>query len=92
MAAFALSVSKIVSTRMRSAPPSHSPRSASAYASTSSSNVMLRKPGSLTSGEIDAVLLVGPSAPATKRGFSGVRAVHSSAAARAMRAAVQLSS
>ena len=35
---------------------------------------MLRAPGSLTSGEIDAVRLVGPSTPATKRGLSGVRA------------------
>ena len=32
----------------------------------------LRAPGSLTSGEIDAVLGVGPNAPATKRGDSGV--------------------
>ncbi len=32
----------------------------------------LRAPGSLTSGEIDAVFGVGPSAPATKRGLSGV--------------------
>ncbi len=35
-------------------------------------NVMLRAPGSLTSGEIDAVFGVGPSAPTTKRGFSSV--------------------
>ena len=28
---------------------------------------MLRNPGSLTSGDSDAVRLVGPSAPATKR-------------------------
>ena len=38
------------------------------YAATSSSYATLRAPGSLTSGEIDAVRLVGPSAPATKRG------------------------
>ena len=31
-------------------------------------------PGSLTSGDIDAVRLVGPSDPATKRGLSGVAA------------------
>ncbi len=53
---------------------------------------MLRKPGSLTSGEIEAVLLVGPSTPATKRGRSGVCAVNSSAAARASFAAARLSS
>ena len=32
----------------------------------------LRKPGSLTSGDIDAVRLVGPIAPATKRGSPGL--------------------
>ncbi|CFP61680.1 Uncharacterised protein [Bordetella pertussis] len=32
----------------------------------------MRAPGSLTSGEMDAVLGCGPSAPATKRGCSGV--------------------
>ena len=47
---------------------------------------MLRCPGSLTSGEIDAVRLVGPSAPATKRGRSGVWAVISSHTSRASRA------
>jgi hypothetical protein len=41
----------------------------------------------LTSGEIEAVLLVGPSAPVTKRGRSGVFSVWASAAARAIRAA-----
>jgi len=43
---------------------------------------MLRAPGSLTSGEIEAVRLVGPSAPATNRGRSGVVAVTASATAR----------
>ena len=42
-------------------PPRRRPR-------TSSSKLIARKPGSLTSGEMDAVLLVGPSTPATKRG------------------------
>ena len=46
---------------------------------------MLRKPGSLTSGEIDAVRLVGPSPPATKRGRSGSASVTASAASRASR-------
>ena len=39
---------------------------------------MLRNAGLLTSGEIDSVRLVGPIEPATNRGRSGVRAVHSS--------------
>ena len=46
---------------------------------------MLRAAGSFTSGEIDAVLGVGPSAPATKRGLSGVE--YLSQAARASLAA-----
>ena len=37
---------------------------------------MLRKPGLLTSGEMEAERLVGPMAPATKRGLSGVSARH----------------
>ena len=65
IAALALRVSKIVSISSRSAPPSTSPRASSRYAATSSSKVTLRAPGSLTSGEIDAVLEVGPSEPAT---------------------------
>ena len=51
------------------------------------SQVTLRAPESLTSGEIEAVLFVGPSDPATKRGLSGVCAVAASAAARAIAAA-----
>ena len=39
---------------------------------------MPRNAGSLTSGEIDSVRFVGPIEPATNRGWSGVRAVHSS--------------
>ena len=77
----------IVSTSSRSTPPSIRPRTCSAYASRSSSKVIDRAAGSSTSGEIDSRRFVGPIAPATKRGRSGVRAVHSSAAARARRAA-----
>ena len=44
---------------------------------------MARNAGLLTSGEIDSVLVVGPIEPATKRGWSGVFAVHSSATRRA---------
>src|ERR1700738_1384788 len=36
-----------------------------------SSKETARKPGSLTTGDTDKVLLVGPSAPATKRGLAG---------------------
>ena len=82
----------IVSTSSRSAPPSIRPRTCSAYAARSWSKVIARAAGSSTSGEIDSMRLVGPMAPATKRGFSGVRAVHSSAAARARRAASTLMS
>ncbi len=72
IAAFAFSVSKMVSMSSRSAPPSTSPRAASLYASFNSSKVMFRKPGLFTSGDREAVRLVGPKAPATKRGLSGV--------------------
>jgi hypothetical protein len=92
IAALALSVSKMVSISSTSEPPSTSPLAWVRYASTSSSNVTLRAPGSLTSGEMDAVLLVGPSAPTTNRGRSGVRAVIASHSCRASRAEATLSS
>ena len=50
------------------------------------------KPGSFTSGESEAVLFVGPSTPATKRGSPGCRACQSRTASRARRAAARLSS
>src|SRR6266540_3014007 len=78
-AALAFSVSNTVSTRKRSTPPSASASIASPYDAASRSNVTLRAPGSLTSGEIDAVRFVGPSAPATKRGLSGVFALRRAA-------------
>ena len=53
---------------------------------------MLRKPGSFTSGESDAVRVVGPSAPATKRGLSGFLASQVSAASRASFAAATFNS
>ena len=87
MAALALSTSKTVSIMSRSAPPRINPRAASAYASASSSKVTDRAAGSATSAEIEAVLLVGPSDPATNRGRFGSRASAASAAARAIRAA-----
>ena len=90
IAALALRVSKIVSMNTRSAPPSISPSVASVYAATSWSKDTLRAPGSLTSGEMEAVRVVGPSAPATYRFFSGVVAVISSATRRASRAASKL--
>ena len=68
-AAFALSVSKIVSTNNKSAPPSNKPFACSEYAITNSSNVIARKPGSFTLGDKDKVLLVGPNAPATYFGI-----------------------
>ena len=42
-----------------------------------------------TSADIEAVRLVGPIDPATKRGFCGLRAVNSSAALRATAAAAR---
>ena len=45
-----------------------------------------------TSGDIEAVRGVGPSTPATKRGFSGCRAVAVSAASRATCAAARFNS
>jgi hypothetical protein len=91
-AAFAFSVSKIVSTRKRSTPPSASADAASVYVATRSSKEVLRKPGSLTSGEIDAVRLVGPTAPATKRGRDGSAFSNLSHAALASLAASRFSS
>ncbi len=91
-AAFALSVSKIVSTSSRSQPPSSSPRACSAYAPFTCWKVTSRNAGLFTSRDIESVRLVGPMAPATSRGRSGVRAVQSRAASQARRAAVTLSS
>ena len=85
-AALAFRVSTIVSSRMRSAPPSTRPRACSLNASRSASKVIARSAGLLTSGEIDSTLLVGPMAPATNRGLSGVFAVHAAATRLAMRA------
>ncbi len=65
IAAFAFNVSKIVSTIIKSTPPLINPRVASRYATTNLSNETLRKAGSLTSGDMDAVLFVGPKTPAT---------------------------
>ena len=53
---------------------------------TRSSKEIARKPGRFTSGLIDAVRLVGPSTPITKRGLSGVDASAASQASRASRA------
>ena len=53
---------------------------------------MALKPGSFTFGEIESVRLVGPIAPATKRGWLGVSKLYSSTASRAIRAPSKLSS
>ena len=53
-----------------------------AFAGDRSSKVTARYPGLLTSGEIEAVRLVGPMDPATKRG----RSVNELAASLAIRA------
>ncbi len=66
IAAFAFSVSKMVSMRSRSTPPSRRPRICSAYASYTWSNEMVRNEASSTFGDIDSVTFSGPSEPATK--------------------------
>ena len=63
MAAFAFSVSKIVSTRSRSTPPSASAAICSAYVSRTWSNVTERKEASSTLGETESDTLSGPIAP-----------------------------
>ena len=86
-AALLLSVSKTVSTNSRSTPPSIKALVCSEYALTKSLNVTERYPGLFTSGDNEPALLVGPMAPATNLGFSGVKAVCSSATFRAIFAA-----
>ena len=87
-AALALRVSKMVSTRMTSTPPSRSASICSQYWWRSWSKVTARKPGSLTSGEIEAVTDMGPIEPATKPRWP-VAAATSSTASRATRAAAR---
>ena len=83
----------MVSSRSRSAPPSIRPRDLLVVGVAQLSRTSCaRNAGLLTSGEIDSVRFVGPIEPATKRGLSGVFAVHSSAAARASRAPSTFSS
>ncbi len=60
IAAFAFSVSKIVSIIRMSTPPSTRPRICSAYASRTWSNVALRNAGSSTFGERESETLSGP--------------------------------
>ena len=67
IAAFAFSVSKIVSTSSRSAPPSASACTCSAYAAYTWSNDIARYAGSSTRGDSDNVTFSGPIDPATKR-------------------------
>ncbi len=68
------------------------PSVASVYAARRSSNSTLRAPGSLTSGLIEAVRVVGPSVPATWRGLVGSCAVTSSQIRRASLADSRFSS
>ncbi len=66
IAAFAFSVSKIVSISRRSAPPSRRPRICSAYASYTWSNEIVRNDASSTLGDMESVTLSGPIDPATQ--------------------------
>ena len=69
-AALQFRVSNTVSIRYKSTPPSKRPLAWSLYASFNSSKAIFLNPGLLTSGPSEAVRLVGPRAPATKRGLS----------------------
>src|SRR5690606_34833545 len=89
IAAFELSVSKMVSISSISTPPSTSARICSLYAILKSSKFAALNIGSSTLGLIEAVLLVGPIEPATNLGLSGVLALYSSAASRAILAAAR---
>ena len=90
-AAFMLSVSMWVSGNRRSTPPSRRARACCLNAATSSAKLTARKPGSLTSGDSDAVLVVGPIEPATQRTFLSSCSARS-AARRATWAAARLMS
>ena len=65
-AAFAFRVSKIVSTIIRSAPPSNKADVATLNVSTNWSKLIFLNEGSSTSGLNEHVRLVGPKTPATK--------------------------
>jgi hypothetical protein len=87
-AALALRVSKMVSTRSASTPPSSSAFTCCEYAVTTWSHDTARKSGRFTSGDNDKVRLSGPMAPATKQrrpgvfasAFSTARFAHATAA------------
>ncbi len=91
MAALAFNVSKIVSIIKKSTPPSINATADSSYVEASSSKLIFRKPGSFTSGDIEAVRLVGPSTPDTYRGEPTL-AAYASAHSRANRAAAVFNS
>ena len=81
IAALALSVSNTVSIRMKSTPPSTSASDLLAIDGLHLVEIDFAKAGSLTFGDSDSVLLVGPSAPATQRGLPSL-AVYRSATSR----------
>ena len=69
-ASLALNEKKIVSNRMMFTPPSTKASTASRQATPMEAKSIERFLGSLTSGETERVLLLGPSTPATKLGRS----------------------
>ena len=83
-AAFALSVSKIVSIRSRSTPPSRSATICSVYDATTSSKRTARYAGSSTFGESESVTFSGPTEPATKPSCSSATLRASRAPSRFM--------
>lgn len=82
----------MVSTMRMWQPPSIRPSVCCLYAATTPSQSQLRAPGSSTEGEMESVRLVGPMAPATRRGLWGSSAVTSLAASTASSDATLLSS
>ena len=90
-AAFALRVSKIVSTIIRSAPPSNKADVATLNVSTNWSKLIFLNEGSSTSGLNEHVRLVGPKTPATKTSLEFF-SLNVSTLFRAISAAEKLSS
>ena len=89
-AALRFKVSNVVSGRSTSTPPSIKALTCSPYASESCRKDTARYSGRFTSGDIDAVRLVGPTAPATQANLLGLAFMYSSATFRAKRAASRL--
>ena len=89
-AAFKFNVSNVVSGNNTSTPPSINALTCSAYDSANCAKVTARYSGRFTSGDIEAVRFVGPTAPATQATRPGLSAIYSSVTFLAKRAAAKL--